>query len=179
MTLVALRHLPTEWNRANRLQGRADIPIAPLTDELHEAIRRNRMELDALGPFDAVYCSTLQRTAQTAAAYGFPDCQRETLLDEFNFGIYEGKLRQELLAGVGWQWQETPQTLELGEKMTDLEARICQFLAREIPRQRVLMFGHGCWLRGLLSIRQRGDMTDTNRVTLAENQILRFDFPSA
>lgn len=179
MILLALRHLPTEWNLAGRLQGRADTAIAPPTARQLEAIRQNRLTLDALGPFDAIYCSTLRRTRQTAAAYGFDQATPDPLLDEYHFGRFEGRTREELLAEVGAQWRNTPHTLELGEKMTDLERRITTFLARENRRQRVLMFGHGCWLRGLLSLRQRGDLADTNRVTLAEHQILRFDFPGA
>jgi probable phosphoglycerate mutase len=179
MTLVALRHLPTEWNRTGKLQGRADTPIGELTPGQLEAIQHNRAQLDALGPFEAVFCSTLRRTTQTAVAYGFPKAQRDPLLDEFDFGIYEGKARTEMLAGVGEQWLHAPHTLELGEKMTSLETRIRAFLARESHRDRVLIFGHGCWLRGLLSIRQQGDMAATNRVTLVENQMLQFDFPSA
>jgi broad specificity phosphatase PhoE len=179
MTLIALRHLPTGWNLAGRLQGRADMSIATLTAEQQEAIRQNHIALDALGPFDAIFCSTRKRTLQTAAVYGFDNPMTEALLDEFDFGRYEGWTRDEMLADVGDQWLNAPHTLVLGEKMTDLEMRIRKFLAHVSSYKRVLMFGHGCWLRGLLSLQRSGDMRDTNRVTLAENQILRFDFPSA
>lgn len=177
MILLALRHLPTDWNLAGRLQGRADTSIAPPTVRQVEAIRENRRALEALGPLDAVFCSTRQRTRQTAATYGYAHATPEPLLDEFDFGRFEGRTRDELLAEVGGQWLNTPHTLELGEKMTDLEQRIRTFIARERCRQRVLMFGHGCWLRGLLSLQQRGDLADTNRITLADHRILRFDFP--
>ena len=179
MTLVALRHLPTAWNRDGRLQGRADIPIITPDAGLQQIITQNRHQLDAGGQFAAICCSTLQRTQQTATAYGYADAQPEPLLDEFDFGSFEGKLREELLSVRGTEWLETPQTLELGEKMTDLEKRIRQFLVRYRSHGRVLIFGHGCWLRGLISLQQRGDMSATNRVTLAEHQILRFDFPGA
>lgn len=179
MRLVAVRHLLTAWNREGRLQGRADIPILPPDASLREIINQNRRQLEQLGPFDLVCCSTRRRTIQTASAYGFTNPQPDPLLDEFDFGDYEGRLREEMLAAVGQQWLETPHTLELGEKMADLEKRIREFLYQYRSRQRVLIFGHGCWLRGLLSLQQCGTMAATNRVKLADNQILRFDLCGA
>ena len=171
--IVALRHLPTAWNKSERLQGRADQPIDPPGPADLDAIERNKTELAKLSPFDAVFCSSLQRTRQTAAAYGYAAAVAEPLLDEFDFGRYEGRTREELMAEVGQQWLEAPHTLVLGEAMTALEGRIRRFLEGNAGRTRVLIFGHGCWLRALLSLERRGDLVDTNRIPLEKHAIFR------
>jgi len=175
MTLYALRHLPTPWNRAGRLQGRADIATEPPTAAVLELIAANRRVLDEIGPFDQVCCSTLRRTAESAAAYGYRTVRREPLLDEFDFGSYEGKLRDELLADCGEAWISAPHTVTLGESMNSLERRIRKFLRDRHSLEKVLIFGHGCWLRALLSLELRNTLAETNRLTLAEHAILRID----
>jgi broad specificity phosphatase PhoE len=172
LEIIALRHLPTPWNKVERLQGRADQPIDAPSAADFASIERNLTVLAKLRPFDAVLCSSLQRTRQTAEAYGFSEVVVDPLLDEFDFGRFEGCQREELLAEVGQIWLEEPHTLVLGESMSTLENRIRRFVARNRAAKRVLIFGHGCWLRALLSLERRGDLADTNRIALEKNTIL-------
>jgi len=65
LRIYVARHGQTEWNAVGRMQGSADIP-------LNENGRRQARQLaDRLAgvPFDAIYSSTLQRSAQTAEAF--------------------------------------------------------------------------------------------------------------
>ena len=176
MTLVAIRHLPTPWNEAGLLQGRADIPITPLDREQKERIQKNRRRLDRLGIFDVVVCSTLRRTRQTAVAYWYRRPMREKLLDEFHFGRYEGRPKTDVLAEMGNAWRNCPEAVELGETIRDLEARVRRFIATYQRYDQVLLFAHGCWLRSLKSIHDTGNVRGMNRIIIKNNQILTLHF---
>jgi broad specificity phosphatase PhoE len=89
MQLTLIRHLPTEWNQKTWLQGRQDIELDAVTEEIKQGIVKNQQLLRKLSPFDIVLASTLKRTQQTAEAYGY-EAETECLLDELDFGPYEG-----------------------------------------------------------------------------------------
>jgi len=59
--LLALRHGESEWNALGRWQGQADPPLTETG--LLQAVAAG----EQLGTFDAVWASTLQRAAHTAA----------------------------------------------------------------------------------------------------------------
>lgn len=176
MTLVVIRHLPTAWNLSERLQGRADIAIAPPDSKELEVIQENRTKLSLLGPFDKIICSNLQRTRQSAEIYGYENPMCEPLLAELDFGRYEGALRKEMLAEIGDAWTNSPQTLELGESISQLEKRVRDFLVNYNQHKRVLVFGHGCWCRALKSIHETGNVNAMNQLTVRNNEVLVLDF---
>lgn len=176
MRLVVVRHLPTEWNRADKLQGRADIEIATPDESELSRIAENRSRLEALGPFDRVVCSTLRRTAETARIYGYDVIERSPLLDEFNFGRFEGKSRKEFMAELGADWLDRPASIHLGERMTDLEERIRQFIRCCDSNSKVLAFTHGCWTRALKAIHETGSIDSMNRISVKNNEIHVFEF---
>jgi probable phosphoglycerate mutase len=95
--LVAIRHAPTAWNRARRLQGRTDIPL----DEAGEAVARSWAVPDEWRGYH-VLSSPLQRARRTAQIL-FPD--REIAIDarliEIGFGDWEGEVLAELRARPG------------------------------------------------------------------------------
>ena len=62
LNVLLIRHGQSEWNATGRWQGQAD---PPLTDEGRNDARR---AAEALGAFDAVVASTLQRAIETAEA---------------------------------------------------------------------------------------------------------------
>jgi broad specificity phosphatase PhoE len=83
-TLALLRHAPTEWNKARRLQGRADVPLAaPSRAELQQ----RRLPAFVNG-FQAL-CSPLQRCRETAALLGLTPAVESRLI-EMDWGAYEG-----------------------------------------------------------------------------------------
>lgn len=175
MTVVAVRHLPTAWSLAGRLQGRADLPVAAaaeLPPEFAQIIRDGRERLAALAPFDRVYCSSLRRTHDTAAAFGYPDPIASPLLDELDFGPFEGRPRADLLAAVGDAWREAPQTLTLGEPVAALAERIRAFIAGPCRGcERVAVFGHGAWLRALMALAETGGIATMNRRELGLGRV--------
>ncbi|GAB6041641.1 histidine phosphatase family protein [Endothiovibrio diazotrophicus] len=172
MTLILIRHLPTAWNRDGLLQGRRDLPILEPGPDEQAAIADNRHRLAELGPFDAVLVSRLQRTAMTADRHGYQGRYRvEPLLDELDFGPYEGRPRAELLAEVGARWREAPQQLVLGEALTDLEQRVRTVL-QQYDGDNVLIFGHGAWIRAAVAIVREGGIEGMNRTVIDNNQLV-------
>jgi broad specificity phosphatase PhoE len=177
MVVACVRHLPTAWNRISRLQGRQDTDVLELDEVSAAAIQGNQESLKQAGPFDAILASSLKRTQQTAALYGFTDFTVEPLLDELDFGRYEGRERY-LLAQELPEWATDPRKLVLGEPILSLEARICSFVTKYGHLSNILVFGHGSWFRGLLSVAQYGDVRDMNAVQIENNELVVVKFGS-
>ena len=174
MRVVCIRHLPTAWNRVNRLQGRRDTDILEPDDISTAAIRRNQETLQKAGHFDLVLVSNLKRTQQTARIYGFKDFRVEPLLDELDFGDYEGRDRAFLLEEIP-DWTDDPRNVALGEPVLHLEARIRCFVEKYSHLQQVLVFGHGSWTRGLLSIARYADVRNMNALHIDNNELMMVD----
>lgn len=175
MQITLIRHLPTEWNKKTWLQGRRDICISPLTNELQNGILENKKLLKQNAPFDIVLASSLNRTHQTATLYG-QQAETEHLLDELDFGIYEGCPKQMLFEAHGASWLENPKSLVLGESVSNLEDRIIQFLDKYKDYNRILVFGHGSWIRAISSYWKYGTINYMNQFTVENNECLSLEF---
>ena len=168
MQLTMIRHLPTEWNKNQILQGRRDIPIAPITEEWRKGMNRNLSILRQQMPFDLVLASSLKRTQQTARLYEF-EPEIDPLLDELDFGPFEGKPREKLMETYGETWIENPKALLLGESILQLEERLIAFLQKYRSYKKVLIFGHGSWIRAMLSYAEHGHVNHMNKVVVPNN----------
>ena len=173
MYLTLIRHLPTEWNKKTWLQGRRDIDLSPVKEEFANKINQNK-ELLKKHRFDLVLASTLKRTHQTACLYGYHP-ETEGLLDELDFGPFEGVPKQKLIEKYGNQWLDNPKELVLGESLKNLEARISLFLKKYKDYHHVLIFGHGSWIRGLFSYVHYGDITNMNKIIVENNQCMTLE----
>lgn len=174
MEITLIRHLPTEWNIQFKLQGKRDIPILPISEDDQKKIQDNLQLLES-NSFEYVLCSTLTRTRQTARLYGF-DAQIEPLLDELDFGPFEGCSKEELILEYGSMWIENPRDIKLGESLIDLEKRILLFLDKYKEARHILVFGHGSWIRALTSYYQHGHINQMNQFTLLNNECISFEF---
>jgi probable phosphoglycerate mutase len=174
MTLFLIRHLQTEYNRKGILQGTQDIPILPPSLETLAQINQNKKILAHLAPFDTILVSEYQRTQMTAEAYGYQastDFQIEKLLNELNFGDYEGKTKADLIAEQGDLWLNTPEQLTLGEPLRQLAQRVHHFIEKYQQQQKILIFGHGSWLRAIKAISRQGNIQTMNQVSIANNEL--------
>ena len=173
MQLILIRHLPTEWNRRNLLQGRRDIDILPINKGVKQKINENKRKLKEMEPIECVVSSELKRAQQTAITYGY-QAKIEPLVNELDFGSYEGKEKSCLFKKE--KWLHNPRTLTLGENLVDFERRIFSFLYKYRHKKSILIFGHGTWIRALLSIKQIGDINHMNQLTVRNNEIFTTRF---
>ncbi|MDF1510076.1 phosphoglycerate mutase family protein [Robertmurraya sp. DFI.2.37] len=174
MDITVIRHLPTEWNIKQKLQGKRDIPILSLTEKQHLNIAKNTNLLMGKS-FDHVLCSSLLRTKQTAERYGYTAVQ-DALLDELDFGPFEGRPKEDLLCEFGELWIEHPQKIVLGESLSNLEKRIISFLNKYNNAAHLLVFGHGSWIRALSSYHRFGHINAMNKMTVNNNECISLEF---
>lgn len=163
MRLYIIRHGVTEWNALKKVQGAADIPLAP------EGIRLAEKTGEALKnvPFDICFSSPLKRAAETARlALGERAGSIPVILDkriqEIDFGVLEGtRFKDEegrILSGEMKVFFADPWSFrrpENGENISDILARTKAFWEEKIhdPSLRdktVLIASHGCAVRALL-----------------------------
>lgn len=147
--IALLRHFPTDWNQAGRMQGRVDRPL----------VADARAALAALRPpapwaAARVLASPLRRAHDTAAAL-WPRVETDPRLVEQAYGAWEGGLREALIADPAsgyadvetWGWTKTPPG---GESPAMVWARVRPLLA-EIAAgdaERVALATH----RGLIRV---------------------------
>ncbi len=165
-----VRHLQTDWNKSGLLQGSIDIPISKLSVEDRVKITSN---IDTLKKhkFDIVLTSTLIRAQQTAKEYGYESFKIEPLLDELNFGTYEGKSKTDLIKESNGLWIEDPSSLILGESMQNFEKRLKKFFICYGGHKKILVFGHGAVIRGLISIKNEKNIAMMNKNEIKNNSI--------
>ena len=117
--LFILRHGPTAWNKARRIQGHSDVPLL-----VSSAAQIQRWRLPKTLRTAQWHASPLQRARQTAQFMGAPEPAIDEALTEMNWGEWEGKTLAELRDA-------------LGEAMTRNEARGLDFRpdGGESPRE--------------------------------------------
>lgn len=175
MHITLIRHLPTKWNQSNKLQGRKDIEITDISEIFQHKIEANKLLLKAFAPFDIVLASTLKRTHQTAKAYGYAP-ETEGLLDELDFGQFEGVSKERLMTAFDGKWIEAPRELILGESLIDFEKRVIAFLKKYSDYTNLLVFGHGSWIRAIVSYHHYGDINKMNKMIIENNQCITLRF---
>ena len=94
MRLALLRHGPTDWNAAGRIQGHTDIPLS-------DAGLARMAALALPFAFPRVYASPMLRARQTAGALCLSEPVLDARLMEQNWGTWEGLTRAEILARDG------------------------------------------------------------------------------
>lgn len=171
MQITFIRHLPTDWNKKTWLQGKRDIRIAALTKNDCDEIKKNKKHLKTLAPFDLVLASTLTRTQETALLYGF-EPEVDHLLDELDFGPFEGVPKKRLVEELKLQWKDTPSEIKLGEPVLHLERRIKSFFQKYKSNKNILVFGHGAWIRAALSYVKYGNINQMNKIEVKNNDCL-------
>lgn len=94
MKIAFLRHGPTQWNEAGRIQGHTDIPLSEAGLARMAGLRL---------PFTCprIYCSPLLRARQTAEALGLDKLMLDDRLREQHWGDWEGLSRDEILVRHG------------------------------------------------------------------------------
>lgn len=125
--LALIRHAPTDWNEAKRLQGRADVPLSARG---RDAAAGWELPVEYL-KYRWV-ASPLLRAAETARLLGL-DPTPEPALVEMDWGAWEGATFAELTARYGDEIKNrTAQGLDLrphdGESPREVRERVASWL---------------------------------------------------
>jgi broad specificity phosphatase PhoE len=159
--VAILRHAPTVWNAAGRLQGLTDIPLSP---EGEAAARTWRLPAPADGW--RRICSPLQRARRTAElVQPSSSVTVDSRLREMSFGVWEGKSVAQLRAEGGERFTAA-EDLGLdfhppgGESPRQAMARVRGWL-QEIAQagEPVVAVSHKAAIRALLALATGWDMT--------------------
>ncbi|MDO8364870.1 MAG: histidine phosphatase family protein [Actinomycetota bacterium] len=160
--LLALRHGESEWNALGRWQGQAD---PPLTDAgMLQAVAA----AEVLGTFDAVWASSLQRAANTAAIIaellGVGPVQVEPGLMEQAFGPWQGLTIHEIEEGwPGYLAQHRrPEGAEQPEDAVARATAALRRIAAQHPGGEVLVVSHAGLIRTLRRALDGTDVRFTN-----------------
>ena len=127
--LALLRHGPTAWNEAGRIQGHSDQPLSPAG-----AAQVARWRLPPALAAWTWYRSPLCRAAMTAVVLGHPEAQVEARLIEMNWGDWEGARLADLRRRLGAEMTAMEERgLDFrppgGESPRDVQTRLRPFLA--------------------------------------------------
>jgi broad specificity phosphatase PhoE len=178
--LFLLRHGPTEWTAARRLQGRSDIPLS--------AAGRSMVGTWQL-PERAVHgdwiSSPLSRSTETAEILrrryrATGDLLIEPRLTEMSFGEWEGQTLTELRSIHGavmveWEGRGLDFQAPAGESPRDVQDRLRPWLEELSAGNRdVLAITHKGVMRALYALASGWDMRGKPPHRLADNAVHEF-----
>ncbi len=158
--LVLLRHGQSEWNQKNIFTGFVDVSLSPQGEKEAE---RAKIALKKYH-FDAVFCSALKRTQETARIVLGEHIPTEYICDaalnERHYGDLQGKNKDEVRAQYGPEqvhiWRRSFDVRPPGgESLKDTCDRVIPYYIKEIlPRlqkgKNILVSAHGNSLRALI-----------------------------
>lgn len=165
--VLLIRHGETPWNKAGRLQGRADI-------ELSEAARR-RLAASRIPTRLALadwFASPLKRATETARLLGAEPVRIEPRLIEMDLGAWEGRTLAELrVHDPGAMAANEARGLDLrppgGESPRDVQERVRSWLTEQADRSDLTVgVTHKGVIRAVLALALNWDMTDKPPVRL-------------
>jgi len=157
--LLMARHGLTDWNKDNRFQGQADIPLNQ-TGVLQAQALGQMLSTELL---DRIYVSTLARAGETARAISaFHPCpvMVEPRLREICWGKWEGLTYDEIQRDYPeylrtWETRDPEASSPGGESITQLANRLQPFLtdlAQEADGKTVLVVSHGGVMQVMLCL---------------------------
>lgn len=126
--LWLIRHGQTEWSASGRHTGRTDIPLTGHGREMAAKVG----QFLAGTRFAAVFESPMKRAQETCAIAGFGDAAVvDEGLNEWDYGVYEGRTSQEIQAEIpGWSVWKDP--IVGGETVEQVGARADGVIARAL-----------------------------------------------
>ena len=161
MLLYVLRHGVTQWNKLKKVQGTADIPLAPEGIDLARATGEALKDV----PFALWYTRPLTRAKQTAACVlgnrNIPVIE-DKRIQEIDFGVLEGTRFMDDQGNIISEEMNTffhyPSRFvrpQKGENIQDILKRTGEFWEEittnpSLEDKTILISSHGCAVRALL-----------------------------
>lgn len=166
MKLYVARHGQTQWNLEQKICGRTDLPLTEEGQRQAEVLAQKAKNLG----LDMIIASPMIRTQQTASAVSRVTgiaVQTDARLIEQDYGIYEGKDRQN--AGFLANKRQFATRYPNGESMFDVCYRIYSLIEElklKYPDKKILLVCHGGVCRLIRSYFE--DMTTEEYVNYCE-----------
>ncbi len=116
--------------------------------------------------FKAVFASQLRRAQRTAELAGFPEFEITPLLNEVDYGEYDGRTSADIQAGrPGWELYRDGSPG--GEAPAEMYQRAEAFIAMAAARSgRAIAFSHGHFLRSVAVAWLAIDITNATKLKL-------------
>ena len=142
MRLTCLRHGVTPLNLAHRFNGMSQEGI---TEPQREALAKIDFDHSA---FDAIYCSNLNRTIETAMALGIASWITDVRIAERNLGVFEGLTdseceKQHPRAYKAFKLLDADFVIPGGESRSEHLSRVLAWLEEAARHNNVLAVTHG------------------------------------
>lgn len=166
--IIAVRHLPTKFNKIKVLQGSIDNPIEA-TEEDFSMIENNKKILSNF-KIDEVYSSPLLRAKQTAKLYGFDNPIIDPNISEFNFGIFEN-MERDLFVEKNPEWDTNFNEVKFGEGFENFTKRLNSFIDLLPTNKTYLLFTHGVVIKYLILKSLNVPYNFTNRLDIKNNSL--------
>jgi probable phosphoglycerate mutase len=166
--LLLLRHGPTEWNEAKRVQGRGDVP---LSESGRAEVAAWRVPAEFAG--FAWITSPLRRAVETAALLGAGDAPRDERLVEMDWGVWEGRHLDALRRELGdlmraWEAKGLDFAAPGGETPRQVQRRVLPFLKERAGGAGTVAVAHKGVIRAVYALATGWDMTGPPRHKLRE-----------
>jgi len=151
--LFLIRHAQTDWNAERRLQGRADRPLSDLgrsqASQLHSTVGNIA--------FDAVLCSDLRRTRETAELAGLVAAIPAPQWREVDVGRWSGRRIDDIISAepeAYAEWRNGHADPPGGEAWAAFYGRVRAALSSivEMRQRRVAIVTHSGVIRAILRI---------------------------
>jgi len=147
--LLIIRHGRTEWNRVERLRGRADISLDEVGRKQAEAAARRVAEWQ----LNTVYSSPLRRAMETAQTLAQPsglEVKKLSEIIDIDYGQWQGLSLEEAAARDGElykKWLHSPHQVKFpgGESLAEVRDRVVSALERltaEHNKQTISLVSH-------------------------------------
>lgn len=168
ISLILSRHGETEENKLHIMQGQMPGHLSELGKQQAEQLA-DLLEKENI---DIIVSSDLARsydTAMTVARRKGLEPVQTPLLREMDWGIYTGKVANEL------DFKELPESVENLDALYQRAGEFLKFLQTHFPGKRILAIGHGGFNRAIIVRIEKRQQEDILKLPIMKNTAcLRF-----
>ncbi len=159
MKLVLVRHVETYGNIEHRLNGHTESEYTQRGEAMKELLVKELVALDKKLAFDKIYASPISRAYKIAQAVGEStgkEINADHRLREFNFGIFEGKTRDECIALYQPEWDQWMENyldypVPKGQSQRQYHELCAEFLSELNLDETILIVAHGGTVHGMIT----------------------------
>ena len=172
MNLYLLRHQKTIFNSKGILQGSDNSKSIIIDSDYIQTVESNKGLLNK-NNITKVYTSPQKRAIQTVNSYKFESFIVDDRIVEYDFGVWEGKLKEVMMSECSYEWNDKFTQFSYGEGFQLLSERVNNFL-HDIKNQKdnnILIVSHGLVLRYIYCLLNGLDLNKLNQIEILNNKI--------